>query len=387
MKNILKSKIVLFTVILLMLLSPLCIASNVAVISDNTDAETTDEPEASYEFIASDLYKFDSDVVIDSIVDGNVFTFGNNVTISGEIGGDVFVFGDNVTISDTGYIHGSIFVMGKDFTMNGICYDVYGICSSNFTLGKDAIIARDLRLVANNTSIYGQIKRDAYLVTKSLVFPNDSKDLIAGNLEYSSNTEFEISDGLVGGTITYNPIEEKEKSTADLIKSYVSSIISSILYSLVIVLLIIWLAPNFKERAPKIFKKQAPLSLGVGILASIAIVVIAFALLILTGGLAVGISIAAVTIFILALTISQTVFSLGCSKLIVSKMNKDNNVMLVLFTELLVLAICLIGFIPFVGGLIGFATSMIGLGIIILNLISKKKLDDESQNVDVTVEK
>lgn len=384
MKSIFKSKIVLFMIIFLMLFSTLCMASDIAPISSNTSNEvsnTENSIDETYEFIESDVYKFDTDITIDSIVDGNVFVFGNNITISGEVGGDVFAFGDNVTVTDQAYIHGSIFVFGNRITINGICYDVYAACES-LTLESKAIISRDLRLAAARTNISGQIRRDAYLSTDELVFPDDAKDLIRGNLSYTSGSEFAISDAVVGGNITYTPEVSNEKTVVKTITSYITDILSTLLYSLAIILLTIWIAPNFKEKATKIFKKRAPLSLGVGLLTSLAIIIGSFVLIFITNGLGVGISAAAVTIYILALTIAKTVFGMASAKLIADKLNQKNNIMFVVISLITILVISLLELIPFVGGLFGFVITMIGLGIIVLNLISKKDLDDKTEVVN-----
>lgn len=384
MKSIFKSKIVLFMIIFLMLFSTLCMASDIAPISSNTSNEvsnTENSIDETYEFIESDVYKFDTDITIDSIVDGNVFVFGNNITISGEVGGDVFAFGDNVTVTDQAYIHGSIFVFGNRITINGICYDVYAACES-LTLESKAIISRDLRLAAARTNISGQIRRDAYLSTDELVFPDDAKDLIRGNLSYTSGSEFAISDAVVGGNITYTPEVSNEKTVVKTITSYITDILSTLLYSLAIILLTIWIAPNFKEKATKIFKKRAPLSLGVGLLTSLAIIIGSFVLIFITNGLGVGISAAAVTIYILALTIAKTVFGVASAKLIADKLKQKNNIMFVVISLITILVISLLELIPFVGGLFGFVITMIGLGIIVLNLISKKDLDDKTEVVN-----
>lgn len=384
MKSIFKSKIVLFMIIFLMLFSTLCMASDIAPISSNTSNEvsnTENSIDETYEFIESDVYKFDTDITIDSIVDGNVFVFGNNITISGEVGGDVFAFGDNVTVTDQAYIHGSIFVFGNRITINGICYDVYAACES-LTLESKAIISRDLRLAAARTNISGQIRRDAYLSTDELVFPDDAKDLIRGNLSYTSGSEFAISDAVVGGNITYTPEVSNEKTVVKTITSYITDILSTLLYSLAIILLTIWIAPNFKEKATKIFKKRTPLSLGVGLLTSLAIIIGSFVLIFITNGLGVGISAAAVTIYILALTIAKTVFGMASAKLIADKLNQKNNIMFVVISLITIFVISLLELIPFVGGLFGFVITMIGLGIIVLNLISKKDLDDKTEVVN-----
>lgn len=385
MKSIFKSKIVLFMIIFLMLFSTLCMASDIAPISSSTSNEvsnTENSIDETYEFIESDVYKFDKDITIDSIVDGNVFVFGNNITISGEVGGDVFAFGDNVTVTDQAYIHGNIFVFGNRITINGICYDVYA-AGESFTLESKAIISRDLRLAADRTNLNGQVKRDAYISTNELVFPDNAQNIIAGDLNYTSSTEFNIADSIVSGTIAYTPEKAKERMSFETIISYVKSIISTLLYSLVVILLVLWLAPNFKEKAGKLLSSKVPLSLGVGLLTSLIIIVGSFAILFITWGLGTGISVAIITMYILTLTISKTVFSMSAAKLIANKSEKikNNNIIFVLLSLLVILVISILELIPFIGGLIGFILSMIGLGIIVLNIISKKKLNNNKQEI------
>jgi len=143
MKINFKNKLLLILFIAILLFSSVCMASDVAPISSDsdTDAVVTSEGDEnqSYEYITSDVYEIGNDILIDTIIDGNVFTIGNNVTVTGEIGGDLFVIGSKVTVSPNAYIHGNIFVIAENFEMNGICYDIYAI-SDNFTLNNYKLI-------------------------------------------------------------------------------------------------------------------------------------------------------------------------------------------------------------------------------------------------------
>ena len=145
-----KNKIVACIFIFLLVLSSICMATNTgtndAAINETQNITTEEEtsPEATYQFITSDVYRFDTDISINDIIDGNVFAFGNNVSISGEIGGDVFVCANTVTFSDNAYIHGNIFVCAQNLTFGGIAYDIYG-CASNVKLEDTSIIARDIK--------------------------------------------------------------------------------------------------------------------------------------------------------------------------------------------------------------------------------------------------
>lgn len=386
MKHTFRTKLMLFLLIAFMLFSPICMAATAVPTSEinaivNNTITTDNSVEGTYDIITSDVYEFDQDVLIDSIIDGNAFAFGNNVKITGEIDGNVFAFGNTVTVEEDAYVHGSIFVFANQFTMNGVCYDIYS-GASNFTLGEKAIVARDIRIAADKVQINGQIKRDAYLSTNELVFPEESAiELIAGNLDYSSASEFNIDKNLIGGEIKFTQEVAEESTMAEKVSSFITSSISALLYALAVVLLTIWLAPNFKNKVGYTLKKKAPLSLGIGVLALIIIVFGAFVLLFLTGGLGIGIAFAAVTIFILALTISQTVFAMGCSKFIAEKTNKDNLPMFIGMTLLVVLVLRLIGLIPFVGALVGLLVTMTGLGMILVHLMRKNEVSENDTPV------
>ncbi len=372
MKNTLK--IVLLFLVTILLLTPICIATNEGIEPRTDGVEDSTEENGTY--IASDVYKFNDTVLIDNIVDGNAFAFGKNITITGEIGGDLFAFGNNITIAEEAYIHGSIFAFAQNITMEGVCYDLYAV-SGSFTLDDNAVVARDIRLGADNVYINGQIKRDAYLATSNLVFPENATELITGNLNYSSDRQFSIPEGAVGGETKFDEVTPIEPSAADLAISYINSVLTAVLYSLAVVLFTIWLAPKFKEKAGTILKKKSVLSFGVGLLASIILIIGAFALLIITGGLAIGVSLAVIVTYILALTISKTVFGMACSKLILDKLNKQNsNILFVISTALVVLVVSLIGIIPYVGGIVTFIITMLGFGITVFNLINRKPLEE-----------
>lgn len=383
-----KMRFILFLFVILMFLSPICMASGISPTSSTnntmTNSISTDNSlEGTYQFIASDVYKFEQDATIDSMINGNAFAFGNNVTVTGEIAGDVFAFGNTVMIAENTYVHGNIFVFANQFVMNGVCYDIYGATSS-FTLGEKAIVARDIRVAADKIHISGQIKRNAYISTNELLFPENAKALILGNLNYEAPSEFTINENIAGGVIKFTPEVTDESTIAEKITSFITGTMSSLLYTLAIILLVIWLAPNFKNKSSEIFKKKLPLSLGIGLLASIFIIIGAFILLLITNGLCFNISLAVTTIFILALTISQAVFAMGCAKYIAEKKQKDNLPMFIGITLLVILALHIIGLIPFVGGLVEFLAIMTGFGMILVHLIFKDKLTETETDTKVS---
>ena len=378
-----KNRVIACIFIFLFLLSSICFAANTEANStasneiQNTTSGEEATPEATYQFITSDVYRFDTDISINDIIDGNVFAFGSNVTISGEIGGDVFVCANRVTFSDNAYIHGNIFVLAQDLTFGGIAYDIYG-CAANVTLEDTAIIARDIKIASNNITINGSVKRNAYITTSTLAFPEGTKDLIAGDLYYTAGSELSLNAEAVTGEIHYTAPTSNEVSMATKIASYVSQSFAAVLYALVIVLLVIWLAPKFSDKASDLLKQKPLKTFGVGVLASIIAIAFSIAMLLLTYGLAIGISIAAIVLFILIITIAKTIFSMAISKLLVKKFNIQKTYLFVIITLAIVLAITLLGFIPYVGSVIIFIANMFGIGLITFNLIEKKSVPTDN---------
>ena len=71
---------------------------------------------------------------------------------------------------------------------------------------------------------------------------------------------------------------------------------------------------------------------------------------------------------------SSTVFSMSIGALIAKKIKSEKVGIYVLFALLVVLALNLIGYIPYIGGPIKFIASIVGLGILCINAYKRKDL-------------
>lgn len=360
-------------VLLLLFSLQVCASDSNSLNSENSN-DVIASYETDYSHTSSDLFLYNNTIEVSDIVDGNVFAYGSSVTITGEIYGDLFVFANSLTIAEDAIIYGNVFSYATDIKISGIVSDVYAI-TSNFSLEASSGIARNLYLSSNTISLSGKVGRDAYISTENLsigdTLGDNTEAIIQGNLNYISQTNFIISEDLVGGEINYTAIQT---NTNNIVWSILSSLIRALLFALVIILLSVWLTPKFKERACEIITKKSFVAFGIGILVFLAIIIIAFILFVFTYGFGMSIAIALVALLILAYTISNTVFSMSISKLIVNKINKDNTITFVLVSLLIILIIELVKYIPYVGGPISFITSMIGLGILCINAYKRKDL-------------
>ena len=372
MKKTLLSRILIAAILVLFLvLSSSVFASNEVSIN-TTDEDVLASYETNFAFVSGDSFKYGLDLNVNDIIDGNLFAYGGTVNIAGEVYGDVFVFANTLNISEDAIIHGNVFALATNITMSGIASDVYAVASSSFTLDTNCIIARNLNVMADSVSLLGQVSRDANISsTNGISFAKNAQEVIKGNLNYTSNNESQIADGVVTGEINFTPIET---NTETVLLSMVISVISALVFSFVVIMLMLWIAPKLKDRFCDIISKKPFLSLGIGLIVFFAIIILAIILLLFTNGLGTSIAIAGFVLLMLAYSISNTVFSMSIGKLIAQKFNWNNNIVFVLLSLVLVAIITLIRYIPYVGGPIAFITAIIGLGEICINAYKRKDL-------------
>ena len=347
-------------------------SEEVTPISDTSEDRVNDilaSYETNYTYTSSDLFLYNTNVEMSEIVDGNVFAYGPSVNITGEIYGDLFVITNSLTISKDAVIHGNIFAYATNFSVSGLVSDIYAI-SNTFSLEDSAILARGLYLSSNTVSLKGQINRDAHINTDSLELVGENAE-IQGNLHYTSKNSIEIPENAVKGEVKYTAVQT---NSGNVVLSIVLSVLKALIFSFAIIMLIIWIAPNFKERASKIIAKKGFNAFGIGLLVFFGTILISFFLLFFTYGFGMSIAATAIGLLILVYTVSNTVFSMSIGKLLANKFNFTKNTSFVLFSLLIVLVLNLVKYIPYIGTPVVFITSIIGIGIISMNAFKRKDL-------------
>lgn len=389
-----KCKILLLSVIIFSLISTFSFAtveprttdeSDIMPISetyDNTvEATDVEEETTSPEWINGDFYFTDDKVTINQIIDGNAFVIADEVIVNAEIGGDLFVCANKLTIEGS-YIYSNLFAVANEIIINGTIYDVYAI-ANDFTLDADGYVYRDLRVSANTLNINGTVRRNAFLSGATYNFNSENGALIGGNLEYSSDSEITIPEGLVTGEIKHNVEIVKKENVASKVFSYIFDAIGSLIYTFVVILLALCLAPKFVNRVSCMSTKKAFVCLGIGIIAPI-IIVIAI-MLILFSMICANIALAATFLFIV-ICMSGTAFaSIYFGSLLAKVCKWNDKVKFVLATLIVALIIWAISQLPYIGGLFGFLVALFGIGILFVNAIYRK--EEPKQEVVQEVEK
>lgn len=380
LKNKFKLATILF--IILVLISSICFATtepsttdeNVSLISEEATNEDEHDHEAdsTNDWLSTDLFKFEEDVVVNEIVDGNAFIIGKNVTIKGEIGGDLFVIADKLTIDD-GYIYSSIFACANEISVNGIVYDMYAL-SNNFTINESGFIYRDAKIFANSININGKIKRNAYLDANSYNFSEEAT--IGGNVEYSASEDITIPEGVVSGEVTRNESKEisEVENISDTILSYITDLVKTLAYTFVVLLLLLWLTPKFISKLSDVNVSKGFIALGIG-LATFASILVGSILLLFTV-IGVPIAISALVLLTILACISFSVTSIFFGKLFSKLLKLEGNVKFTLITLASSIALWILTKIPFLGGFVTVLITLFGVGLVTVNVFSKEKKEN-----------
>jgi len=397
-----KTKILVFLLILAISLTTsfvyadneTTLEDDIIPISDNLESSpvennaenpiSTNEPtEDTYK--SHDVYLTGDNVTIDYVVDGNLFVMADTVTINSKIGGDAFIMAKTINVGDQAYIFSNLFAIADSIDIKGVVYDVYAL-AQNFTI-SNGYIYRDAKLCCNTININGAIGRNAFVSCSNINFNTDENDkgIIYGDLTYSTPSELSFDKNIVNGNVTYKaPKVSPEKSVREIVASYILDLGAFLAFVIIIWLVCLWVAPKFLNDTNKFVGKKTLNVLGTGLLTLIAVPIACIILLLLQ--LTAGISLLTVAIYILALIVAKSIFTIVANNYLCSKLNINKNTGI--FGMLIVsgVIVWVISELPYVGGIVSFIISVLGLGVLVSAILPKKakKASDTNEVKETT---
>lgn len=381
-----KTKIITAILLIILLLSTtLVYAENETsnVTSDENGIVTTDDVQLINEdtvtpdkiqgnnYKSSDDYIFGEDVTIDYLVDGNIFVCARNVTIKSQIGGDAFIMAENITIEEEGYVFSNLFVLANSIEVKGVIYDIYSF-SEKLTISGGHIY-RDMKAACRDFNFSGTIGRNAYLTCENMNFNTDqnSKSVIYGNLNYTSSSEIAIPENVVTGEVKFTQENLSEELTiTEIISRYILSLGEFLVFTSIIWLLCLWLAPKFLSNSNNYVGKSSLKVLGIGLLGLIAIPIICIILILLD--LTSSISLILLALYIIGIVLAKTLFTIVANNYVCSKLNLTKNIQIFGVLVITEIVVWILTNIPFVGNVISFIVCILGLGVLISSIVSKK---------------
>lgn len=150
----------------------------------NADGEQTGLTED--DVVNADKFIAGEDFEVTEIVDGNMFIIGKNVTINKSlVNGNVFVIAENLTMDVETEIYGSLCAIAKEMNINSRMYDTY-LVADKFNFGYEALVQRDLRVMASEVLLDGRAYRNAFVEADKLTI---SDFLMLGDLTYTAQSE------------------------------------------------------------------------------------------------------------------------------------------------------------------------------------------------------
>ena len=315
----------------------------------------------------SDYFTAGQNVELNKLVDGNSFAMGDTINVTGQINGDLFVLGNKVIIDENAIIYNNLFVLAKELVINGTVYNLYSL-STYLTLGQSAIIYRDMASYSNKITFEGRVQRDVFVTANELNFPDNSKTLVYGSFNYTSVNEANIPDGIIKGDINFKKIDTSI-DTSTLILNYIIRFVATAIFVLVVVLFLIFFTPKAIDRAKYNLIERPFATTGIGIL---GIALIPFIVVLLTLSVTLPLAITLAVIYGILVSLAFSFFAIAIAKYLVDKFNLQKKWQLALFTIISALVMYALTIIPAIGGYAKLFFIVVGFGIVLVSIFSKK---------------
>lgn len=371
------------------------VSSEVIIGSDVTYSNNKDK---------NDNYLIDS-INSHSVINGNVYALSDSFTLEAgsEIYGDLYVASTKVTIEPNAVVYGNIFITANDINLNGQTKGSVYITAENFNMNYYSYIEKDLYLNATNINLQGVIFRNAFITayndlvttsdfkinqnlsvdmainctlsgtingnvsvnTKNLTLKNDADNIcvINGNLNYATEKDMQIPDGIVAGTVTTSKFVDNSINRIS-ISSLMLSFFVLLVYVFAVVFLSKKFAPNAMKKLSSITVKNLILNLVIGVISIFAIFV--FVITLLLTGVGVVLALFALVAYLFLLGLVLPLFLNQIAELLNFKLNA--------YVKLLVVTVVfyLISLIPTLGSTIVFISALVGIGQILFSLFKKQ---------------
>ncbi len=342
------------------------------VVSEDTTGEDVANSDSEAADLNEDVYKIATDVEISETVNGNVYVIANNVKITGQVGGDLFVIAKDVNI-DGGQVYGNVFAITDSFTLNGLIYDLYGLCKT-LDVKYDGVTYRDLKVSCDNATLNGVVGKNANLAVGNLLTLK-SDCMVYGDLNYSSPNGIKVvnsSDESSDTELTVESLVSGKVNPGNVgIIGYLIALLSVLVFTLVVWLVMTKFTPKFYGKLSNASLKEMLISLLVGLVAPIVIVLASIAVMFTIVGIPVALVVLALYALLISISFSVAAIAIA-GKLAekVSALAKLNNLLAVIISTVVLWLLTLIPY--YVGLVFTVLIALLGSGLFLKSLYEKK---------------
>jgi len=319
-------------------------------------------------------YQSGENVSYDKAVNGSLGLAGNTVNTSSKIDGISFLAGENASFNG---ISEYLFSAGNVVVINGTVEKDSFLAGNMVTIGKNALLKRDLTIGANVVTINGIIERDVTIYAATVNIENAT---IRGNVKINTRT-LNIKKGvIIEKTLEYNEDATKaidndaqiktirtyqndyeeetflEKTTTQLISWFCIMIVTMVF---------LFIMPKTTKRLDRMAEKYEASDyvtlFGKGFISMIAVPIMIFLLIISTIGSALGIILIPLYIIAIYTSVILSGYILGTILWEKALHQKSHRVFPVILGTTIIF---LMSLLPIVGMMISIVSLFIAFGIL-----------------------
>ncbi len=311
-------------------------------------------------------------VRVDGVVNGDLLTFGRTVEVRGTVKGDLISFAQRTEVSGT--VEGHIYTISRTLDLEGqLGHSIYGLVQSLHVdergrVGEGIVVAvgdasfegevkRSVNIVTSGSAdVSGSIGRDLTMIGRSLVLTNTAR--VGGNLSARVHQlkEVQIADGATIGGKRDIQVRVRESSFTRP-RFYFHQAVwfaGAILVGWLGMLLF----PGFFQATTQLVGSGwCSLGLGVGVLAGVPVAMVVIAITLVGFPL----SLMLLALYLAAIYLAKIWVGAYLGRILLKPSGATKGDWLLgLLAGLLILAI--VGFIPYLGGLVRLGVVCLGLG-------------------------
>ncbi len=336
----------------------------------------------SGQVINEDVFAFGERVEISGTVHGDVYAGGGQILVDGTINGDLLAAGGTVSI--TGTVTQDIRIAGGNITINGTIERNASIAGGNVEMTPSAAVKGSLVLAGGSVELGAPIEKDIKVTAGNLAISNvinghvhaaagtvrlTSKAQIDGNLHYWSRKEASIDEqATVSGKIFKRSSSPKsffpsaKGMFAALAGLKILFTVTSFVSTLILGLLIIHFYPHATQLTMTTLEQQPGFSLVVGVfgLFGIPLLVGLFAISVI------GLPLAMLLLawYIIVLYVARIFVIAWAGQKLSAWLGKPDHRKSAFLIGLILYS--LLAVLPFIGGLVTFFTTLLGVGLLLL---------------------
>lgn len=299
-------------------------------------------------------------VTLHGEVTDNFVGAGRLVTLKGPVGGDAILFGETLTVDAD--VAGDVYAMGEtlvipaDTTVGGNLY--FG----GAKLSLEGTVSGDLLGGGADIDVSGTVGGDLKVDAADLHIGPEAS--IGGNVDYESPDKADINpSATVTGDVDWSKkVVEHDDDGGD---GFVVAMVSTIwwmLGSLIIAGVLLLLFPRAVTRPAEVLEEDGATSLGVGfaVLLGVPVLAVFLALFIIP----IPLSLLAIAVWVPSLFLAQFIAAYAVGGRVLEQSGNPATPLGAMAVGVVILQV--LGAIPWIGGLVTLAATVLGLGALFL---------------------